>query len=53
MARSISMKMKKLKASTSKPNVKPPPGDESLGLEPVIGFYEIEEGGNTEEGEES
>ena len=33
--------MKKLKASTAKPNGKPLPGDKYLGLEPAIIFYEI------------
>ena len=32
---------------------KPTTGDKSLGLEPAIIFYGIEDGGKTEEGEES
>ena len=47
MARTISMKT--LKASTSKPNDKPPYGDNTLGLEPDIRFYEIEDCDKTEE----
>ena len=30
----------------------PPPRDKSLGFEPAIRFYLIEDGGKTEEGEE-
>ena len=40
--------MKTIKASTDKPNSKPPPGDKTLGIEPVVRFYEIEDGDNTE-----
>ena len=52
MARSISTKMKTVKASTAKPNVKPPPRDNFIGIEPDIHVYEIEDGDKTEEGEE-
>ena len=44
------MKMKTVKASTSKPNGKPPPGDKSLRVEIDIPFYEIEGIDKTEEG---
>ena len=53
MAKSISMKIKTVKASAAKPNGKPPPGDKSLGFDPYIRFYEIEDGYKTEEVEES
>ena len=49
--RAISLKI--LKASTFKPNGKPLTGDITLGIEPVISFYEIKESDKTEEGEES
>ena len=39
--------------STAKPNGKPPPVDKTLGIDPYIHFYEIEEFDNTEEGEEA
>ena len=48
MEKSISMKMKTVKDSTAKPNVKPPPGDISVGFETAICFYEIEDGDKTE-----
>ena len=35
----------------SKPLVKPPPGDKTLGLQIDIRFYEIEDSDKTEEGE--
>ena len=41
MESSISKKMKTVKASTVKPNGKPPPVDKYLGIEPDIRFYEI------------
>ena len=44
--------LKLTKASPSKPNDKPPPGDKTLRIKPDIRFYEIEDGNNTEEGEE-
>ena len=50
---SIIIKMKIVKASTSKRNGKPPPGDKSLGIDSSIRFYEIEDSDNTEEAEES
>ena len=51
MASTISMKT--AKASTAKPNGKPPPVDKTLGIDPYTHFYEIEEFDNTEEGEEA
>ena len=53
MARTISMIMKTVKASTAKPNGKPPPRSKSLGIEPAILFYEIEGGDKTDKLEES
>ena len=44
--------LKTVKASTAKPNIKPPPGDKTLELDPAIPFYEIEYGDKTEEWEE-
>ena len=44
--------LKTVKDSTAKPNVKPPPGDISVGFETAICFYEIEDGDKTEEVEE-
>ena len=41
------------KASTAKPLGKPPPGDKSLGLDPAIRFYLIENSDKSEEGEEA
>ena len=41
MARTISLKT--VKASTSKPNGKPPPEDKTLGVEPYIHVNELEE----------
>ena len=41
MARTISIKIKTVKASISKSNRNLPPGDKYLGLEPAIRFYEI------------
>ena len=52
MARSIGVKIKVVKASTSKRNGKPLTGDKSIVLEPAILLYEIEDSDNTEEGEE-
>ena len=51
MARSIS-KRNQAKASSAKPSDKPPPGDKTLGLEPDIHFYLIQDGDKTGEGEE-
>ena len=48
MARSIS-KRNTVKASTANPLGKPPPGDKTLGPEPAISFYEIEDGDKIEE----
>ena len=53
MERSISMKMKTVKASTANPNGKTPPGNKSLGLQTTICFYEIEYIDKTDEVEES
>ena len=47
------MKMKTIKVSTAKLNGKPPPGGKYPGIEPDIHFYEIEDGDNTEDEEES
>ena len=52
MARSMS-KRNSANASTAKPSGKIPPGDKSFGLEQYIRFYLVEDGDNTEEGEES
>ena len=41
MARSISMNMKTVKASTAKYNSKPLSGDKYLGIETAIFFHEI------------
>ena len=46
MARSISKK-NKVKGSTGKPSGKPPPVDKTLGIDPDILFYEIEDVNNT------
>ena len=53
MESSISMNTKTVKASTTKPNGKTPPGDKYLGIEIYIRFYEIEDGDNNDEGKES
>ena len=45
MSRAISIKT--LKASTVNHNGKPPPRDKTLGLDPVIHFYKIEDGAKT------
>ena len=42
-----------VKASASKPPGKPPPGDKNLGLDTPTCFYAIEDGDETEEGEEA
>ena len=52
MADTISKKIS-VHASAAKPLVKPPPGDKTLGLEPAIRFYSIEDGDETEEVEEA
>ena len=52
MAKTISKKIS-VKASSSKPSWKPPPGDKTFGIEPEIRFYAIEDGDKTEEGSES
>ena len=52
MARTISKKIS-IKALSSKPLGKPPPGDKNFGIEPAIQFYAIEDGDDTEKGEES
>ena len=50
MARTISLKT--VKTSTAKPNGNPPTGEKTLGLDPDIQLYEIEDGDNTDEGKE-
>ena len=40
-----------VKASAAKSSGKPPPGDKTLGLEPEICFYKLEEGDDNAEGE--
>ena len=52
MARSISKK-NTVKASIYKPLGKPPPGDKTIGTDPDIRFYEIEDVNNTGGVEES
>ena len=52
MAKTISKKIP-VQASAAKPLGKHPPGDKNFGIEPAISFYAIENGGNTEEGEEA
>ena len=47
MAKSISTKFS-VKASSSKPLGKPPPGDKTFGIERAVQFYEIEDGDETE-----
>ena len=42
-----------VKASATKLLNKPPPGDKTLGIDPEIRFYKLEDGGDTEEVEES
>ena len=51
MARTISLKT--VKASTSNLDGKPPPRDKTLGVEPEICSYKIEDGDKTEEVEEA
>ena len=48
MAKTISKEIS-VKASASKPLGKPPLGDKTFGTEPVIRFYAIEDGDETEE----
>ena len=50
MAKTTSNKSS-VKASESKTSVKPLPGDKTLGLEPEIRFYKLEDGDDTAEGE--
>ena len=45
--------LKPEKSSTSKPNNKNTPCDNTLGLDPTICFYEIGDGDKTDEGEET
>ena len=45
------IRLKTVKASTAKSNCKPTPGDKTLGFDPYIRFYEIEDGDKTEERE--
>ena len=42
-----------VKSSKAKPLGKPPPGDKTMGLEPEICFYKLEDGNDNTEGEES
>ena len=48
-----SVSLKPVMASTARPNGKTPPRDKTLGIEPEICFYGIEDGDKTKEGEES
>ena len=52
MEKTISKKIS-VKASAAKPLGKPPPGDKTLGIEPVVRFHAIEDCDNTEEVEEA
>ena len=52
MAKSISKKIS-VKASAAKPSGKPPPGDETCGIDPSIRFYDLEGGYENEKGEEA
>ena len=47
MTKTISLKT--VKASIAKPSGKPQPGDKTLGIEPAIRLYEIEDIYKTEE----
>ena len=47
-----SVNLKPTKALTSKPNSKNLPRDITIGIDPAIHFYEIEDGDKTEELEE-
>ena len=51
--RENTINLKEVKASTAKTNDKTPPGDKTLGIEPRICFYRIEDGDKTEEGEKA
>ena len=42
-----------VKTSSENPLVNPPPGDKTLGLDPEIRFYTLEDGDDTVEGEET
>ena len=44
--------LKSVNTSTANPNGKPQLGDKTLGIEPQICFYEIEDGGKTEQREQ-
>ena len=52
MAKTISNKIS-VKASSAKPLGKPPTGVKNLGIDPAICFYAVEDGDETEEGEEA
>ena len=52
MEKTLSKKIS-VKASAAKPLGKPPPGGETLGIEPVVRFHAIEYCDKTEEGEEA
>ena len=47
----ISSKKSSIKASSDKPQGKTTPRDKTLGIDPEIHFYAIEDGDDTEEGE--
>ena len=51
MAKTVSKKIS-VKDSSAKPLGKPPPRDNTFGLEPDIRFYAIEDGDDTEKGGE-
>ena len=44
--------MKTVKASTAKPNGKAIPRDKTLGIDPALQLYEIEDSDNTDKREE-
>ena len=52
MEKTISKKSS-VKASATNPSGKPPPGDKTIGLDPEIRFYAIEDSDDTEEGEQA
>ena len=52
MKKTISKK-RSINASASEPLGKPLPGDKTLGIEPVTSLNTIEDGDETEEGEEA
>ena len=52
MAKTIGKKIS-VKASADKPTGMPLPGDKTLGIEPEIFLYTLEDGDETSEGEEA